>query len=139
VIWELTGDLLKEVFDGDDLDEGGVGNGCLDWAHLDSIPPKAAAFDAGAARASAEINRRTTRWEGEGCGGRSSRQQWGMLARKEAHRSSGSRSLPPLRTDVNMASSNSAVEGWPHRGCYTPVTGARTSDPAVGRGRGGGE
>jgi hypothetical protein len=85
VIWELTGDLLKEVFDGDDLDEGGAGDGCLDWAHLDSIPPKAATLDAGAARASAEINRRTTRWEGEGCGGRSSRQQWGMLAGKEAH------------------------------------------------------
>jgi hypothetical protein len=29
--------------------------------------------------------------------------------------------------------------GWPHRGCYALVTGARTLDAAVGRGRGGGE
>jgi hypothetical protein len=72
---ELTGDLLREVFDGDDLDEGGVGDGHLGWAHPDSIPLEAAALDARATCASAEINRRTTQWEGEpfwegeGCGG----------------------------------------------------------------------
>jgi hypothetical protein len=75
----------------------------------------------GAARASVEIDRRTARWEGEPfwegerCSGRGSRQKWGMLARKEAQRSSGSRSPLPLRTEVNtnadMVSSSSAGGG----------------------------
>jgi hypothetical protein len=62
---ELVGDLLREVFDGDDLDEGGAGDGRLDWAHSDSIPPEAVTLEARAARASAKINQSMTRWEGE--------------------------------------------------------------------------
>jgi hypothetical protein len=57
---ELAGDLLREVFDGDDLDEGGAGDGRLDWAHPVSILPEAAALEAGVACASVEINWRTT-------------------------------------------------------------------------------
>jgi hypothetical protein len=56
---ELTRDHLREVFDGDDLNGGGVGDGCLDWTHPDSVPPESATLEAGAACASAKINRRT--------------------------------------------------------------------------------
>jgi hypothetical protein len=56
---ELAGDL-REVFDGDNLDEGGAGDGHLDWAHPISILPEAAALEAGAACALVEINRRMT-------------------------------------------------------------------------------
>jgi hypothetical protein len=72
---ELTGDLLR---DGDDLDEGGAGDGRLDWAHPDSITPEAAALEAEAAHASTEINQRTT--DGRGSPSRKGRDAAGGVA-----------------------------------------------------------